>query len=54
MKPGPTLSDLKGERRIRKLEESRFNCWLTILEIQDRIDCMTHEIGQIKKELGKP
>ena len=50
MKPGPTLSDLKGERRIRKLEESRFNCRLKILEMQDRIDCMTHEIAQIKKE----
>ena len=44
---GPTLSDAKGEWRIRKLEETRLNIWLAILQAQDKVACIDHEIEEL-------
>ena len=41
---GPTLSDAKGERRIRKLEDTRLNIWIAIIAAMDRVACIEHEI----------
>lgn len=54
MKTGPTLADSKGTRRIAKLEETRLNIWLQILQAQDKITCITHEIELERAKLPKP
>lgn len=48
---GPTLSDAKGERRIRKLEDTRFNIWVAILAAMDKVGCIDHEITVLREDL---
>lgn len=45
---GPTLADAKGERRIRKLEDTRLNIWVNILAAMDKVSCIDHEIAVLK------
>ena len=40
---------IAGQDRILWLENSRLNCWLMMLQLQDQVDCMTHEIEQIRE-----
>ncbi|GEM_PF-6361121 len=49
---GPTLADLAGERRIRKLEDTRLNIQENILAALDKIACIDHEIIDEKKKIG--
>lgn len=53
MKPGVTLSDAKGERRIRKLEDTRLNIWIAIIAAMDRVTCIEHEIEVLHLELAQ-
>jgi hypothetical protein len=46
----PTLAGCKGQRRIRKLEERRLNCWLMVLQLLDQVQCMDDEIKELEKE----
>jgi hypothetical protein len=48
---GPTLSDAKGAKRIRKLEDSRLNLQMQVLEKLDCIAVMESEI-KVMRESG--
>jgi hypothetical protein len=50
----PTLAGCKGQRRIRKLEERRLNCWLQVLQLLDQVQCMDDEIKELEKEAIEP
>jgi hypothetical protein len=46
----PTMAGIKDpKKKIRKLEDSRLNLWLLILQMQDQISCIEHEIRELKK-----
>ena len=47
--PGVTLSDAKGAKRIRKLEDSVLNLQMQVLEKLDCIAVMESEIAKLKK-----
>ena len=49
MKPGVTLSDAKGAKRIRKLQDSVLNLQMQVLEKLDCIAVMEHEIAELKR-----
>ena len=44
---GPTLADTRGMKRVRKLEDTRLNIWLAILQAQDKVACIDHEIEDL-------
>ena len=46
---GPTLSDAKGAKRIRKLEDSVLNLQMQVLEKLDNIATMEHEIKVLRE-----
>ena len=46
---GPTLSDAKGAKRIRKLEDSVLNLQMQVLVKLDCIAVMENEIEEIRK-----
>lgn len=48
---GPTLSDLKGVKRIRKLKERIAHVDEQIAELHDKKEIMQHEIREIEKGL---
>ena len=52
MNAGPTLSDAKGAKRIRKLEDSVLNLQMQVLEKLDCIAVMEHEI-KVLREISK-
>jgi hypothetical protein len=49
MKTGPTLSDAKGAKRIRKLQDSVLNLQMQVLEKLDNISTMEHEITELNR-----
>jgi hypothetical protein len=49
MKPGVTLSDAKGAKRIRKLEDSVLNLQMQVLEKLDCIAVMESEIKVMRE-----
>jgi hypothetical protein len=49
--PGPTLADTKGERRVRKLRETRANLYAQIKEKRGSIRIIDHEIAQLELEV---
>jgi hypothetical protein len=50
--PGVTLSDAKGAKRIRKLEDSVLNLQMQVLEKLDNIATMEHEI-KVMREISE-
>ena len=52
MKPGPTLSDAKGAKRIRKLQDSVLNLQMQVLEKLDCIAVMESEI-KVMREISE-
>jgi hypothetical protein len=46
---GATLADAKGERRLRKLEDTRLNIWLGILQALDKVACIECEIAELRE-----
>ena len=50
---GPTLSDAKGAKRIRKLQDSVLNLQMQVLEKLDCIAVMEHEIKVMREERSK-
>ena len=48
--PGSTLSDAKGAKRIRKLQDSVLNLQMQVLEKLDCIAVMESEIAELKKD----
>ena len=44
---GPTLADTRGMKRVRKLEDTRLYIWLAILQAQDKVVCIDHEIEDL-------
>lgn len=51
MPQGPTLSDCKGDQRIRKLQERSQHIDEQIAELQDKKELIKHEIREIRKEM---
>ena len=49
MKPGVTLSDAKGAKRIRKLQDSVLNLQMQVLEKLDNISTMEQEITELNR-----
>lgn len=47
--PGPTLADAKGAHRLRKLRESRDNLLAIIVEKQENVRIIEHEIAQLER-----
>ena len=47
--PGPTLADAKGAQRLRKLIESRDNLLAIIVEKQENVRIIEHEIVQLER-----
>lgn len=45
---GPTLSDAKGERRIRKLYERAGHIDAQVEELQDKKGIIEHEISELE------
>lgn len=50
--PGVTLSDAKGAKRLRKLEDSVLNLQMQVLEKLDCIAVMQHEI-KVMREISE-
>jgi len=48
---GPTLSDCKGNQRIRKLQERSQHIDEHMRELADKKEIIEHEIQQIRKEM---
>ena len=48
MHQGPTLSDAKGERRIRKLHERANHIDAQVEELQDKKGIIEHEISELE------
>jgi hypothetical protein len=46
---GPTISDAKGAKRIRKLQDSVLNLQMQVLEKLDCIAVMEHEIVVLRE-----
>jgi hypothetical protein len=47
--PGATLSDAKGAKRIRKLQDSVLNLQMQVLEKLDNISTMEQEITELNR-----
>ena len=48
-RPGPTLADCTGAKRLRKLEDSILNLQCQVLEKLEQIDTMAQEAERIRE-----